>query len=49
MEILEEGEFQALIHKLCAVHKKETLGPAGGPRCFEGRTLGEGTGEMDGF
>ena len=26
MEILEEGEFQALIHKLCAVHKKESLG-----------------------
>lgn len=23
MEILEEGEFQALIHKLCAVHQKE--------------------------
>jgi hypothetical protein len=47
MEILEEGEFQALIHKLCAVHQKETLGP----RCAgtdAGRRLVK-YGEMGGF
>ena len=25
MEFLEEGEFQVLVHKLCAVHKQECL------------------------